>query len=55
MMYLQESILFQVKITNWLLDMEAIVIGQLHADKCDYHAIYRQPSYLLVDNSAHAC
>ena len=32
-----------------------IVIGQLHADKCDYHAICRQLSYLLVDNSAHAC
>ena len=29
-----------------------IVIDQLHADKCDYHAICRQLSYLLVDNSA---
>ena len=27
------------------------MIGQLHADKCDYHAICRQLSYLLVDNS----
>ena len=28
------------------------VIGQLRADKCDYHAICRQFSYLFVDYSA---
>ena len=25
-----------------------IVIGQLHADKCDYHAIYRWLNYVLT-------
>ena len=27
-----------------------VLIGQLHADKCDYHAICRQLNNLLADN-----
>ena len=37
-------------ILSYIAVVLCAVIGQLHAQKCDYHTIFRQLRYLLADN-----